>query len=186
MKPKGRVIRREWITRSLVQANPDTLFVFGDNMARRGRGGQAAQMRGEPNAIGVPTKWRPARDEGAYFSDADATLPEVRSAIIGAFQVMREALDAGRDVVIPAAGLGTERADLERRAPRIYRAIQARIEALTKAGQQTGKQCSKCTRWDRAYVRQGTDDGDCSLFNLPTPAWAGAECDEFIDAYAAA
>ena len=67
----GRIIRLASITRALVRSKPGTIFVFGDNMEGRGYGGQAAAMRGEPNAIGVPTKWRPQRDERAYFRDED-------------------------------------------------------------------------------------------------------------------
>ena len=115
----------------MVRAQPDRLFVFGDNIERRGFGGQAAAMRGEPNAIGVPTKWKPERGQDAYFTDADADLFQVRDAIITAFQQMEAALAAGRDVVIPADGLGTGLADLPTRAPRIYRAIERRIANLT-------------------------------------------------------
>ncbi|MDE2344609.1 MAG: hypothetical protein KGL63_14685, partial [Betaproteobacteria bacterium] len=108
----GRVLRLKNISRSMVRADRGTLFVFGDNIARAGHGGQAAAMRGEPNALGVPTKWRPGRAEADYFTDADADLVQVRDPIILAFQAMREALAAGRNVVIPADGLGTGLADL--------------------------------------------------------------------------
>ena len=126
----GRVLRLKHISRAMVQADRDTLFVFGDNIARVGRGGQAAAMRGEPNTLGVPTKWRPGLAETDYFTDADADLAQVRDPIILAFYAMREALSAGRNVVIPADGLGTGLADLPQRAPRIHRAIEARIRAL--------------------------------------------------------
>lgn len=127
----GKVIRVGRITRAMVQADRNAVFVFGDNMARKGLGGQAAEMRGEPNAIGVPTKWRPSRDEAAYFTDDDSGLFQVREAIDSAFQAMQDALRGGRNVVIPADGLGTGLADLPRRAPVIHRAIEARIRALS-------------------------------------------------------
>jgi len=44
------------ITRQMLRAEPGTLWVFGDNLQRKGLGGQAKEMRGEPNAIGIPTK----------------------------------------------------------------------------------------------------------------------------------
>ncbi len=62
----------KYITRTIVQENPDILYVFGDNMTGTGYGGQAAQMRGEVNAVGVPTKWRPDNNEG---SASDRTPP---------------------------------------------------------------------------------------------------------------
>jgi hypothetical protein len=126
----GKVLRLKHVSRAMVQADRKTLFVFGDNIARVGLGGQAAAMRGEPNTLGVPTKWRPGRAEADYFTDADADLVQVRDPIVHAFHHMREALLAGRNVVIPADGLGTGLADLPRRAPRIHRAIEARISAL--------------------------------------------------------
>jgi len=69
--PFGKIRREKYITRAMVRAKPRTMFVFGDNMARSGFGGRAKEMRGEPNAVGIPTKWRPAKDEAAYFKDAD-------------------------------------------------------------------------------------------------------------------
>jgi hypothetical protein len=127
---RGRVIRLRRITRAMVQADRDTIFVFGDNIERRGLGGQAKEMRGEPNTIGVPTKWGPDRRESAYFTDSDQFYPGVRNAIDKAFRQIREALDAGRNVVIPADGLGTGLAELPIRAPELHAMIEAAIEGL--------------------------------------------------------
>jgi hypothetical protein len=124
---RGKVIRLKHITREMVQADGSTVYVFGDNMKRIGYGGQAAAMRGEPNTIGVPTKWYPSMLAGSYFTDADWLNDKVALAIHYAFRSMRAFLDAGRDVVIPADGLGTGLAELPRRAPRIHRAIEERI-----------------------------------------------------------
>jgi hypothetical protein len=52
----GKIIRVARITREMVQADRNTVYVFGDNVARHGLGGQAKAMRGEPNTIGVSTK----------------------------------------------------------------------------------------------------------------------------------
>ncbi len=65
------IIREPRITRQMVREHPDRLFVFGDNLARVGYGGQAREMRDEPNAVGIPTKKLPTMTEGAFFSDAD-------------------------------------------------------------------------------------------------------------------
>lgn len=53
---KHRIERMRHISRAYVRANRDKLFLFGDNLERRGFGGQAAAMRAEPNAVGIPTK----------------------------------------------------------------------------------------------------------------------------------
>lgn len=127
---RGRVIRLQKITRILVQSDRDSWFVFGDNMIRRGLAGQAAAMRGEPNTIGVPTKWAPERRPAAYFSDNDRLNPAVCQAIRAAFGKMRAALANGRNVVIPADGLGTGLAELPTRAPKLHAMIEAAIASL--------------------------------------------------------
>ena len=118
-----------------------TLFVFGDNMARAGFGGQAKEMRGEINAVGIPTKWRPARDEGAYFADADFELTRdgdgwaldtspVQKAIDAAFDQLEAHRKAGGSVVWPTDGVGTGLAALQTRAPAIYAYIAFRRDRL--------------------------------------------------------
>jgi hypothetical protein len=53
------IIYQKFIRRQDLRNNRDKFYVFGDNMQRIGYGGQARDMRGEPNAIGAVTK--PAR-----------------------------------------------------------------------------------------------------------------------------
>lgn len=64
---KHKIERMQFITREYVRANRDKLFLFGDNLERRGLGGQAAAMRDEPNAIGIPTKKSPSYKNAAFF-----------------------------------------------------------------------------------------------------------------------
>ncbi len=128
----SKIIRPTRITRHMVKQDPQTVFVFGDNMEGRGRGGQAAEMRGEPNTIGVPTKWRPGREERDYFTDNDLKDRDVWYAIHGAFQRIRNALVDGRDVAIPVDGLGTGLAELPKRAPKMHAMIEEAILSLHK------------------------------------------------------
>ncbi len=53
------VIRQTWITREDLRANPDIIYVYGDNVAREGQRGLARQMRHEPNAHAVSISWGP-------------------------------------------------------------------------------------------------------------------------------
>ena len=46
-------------TRKDIQADRSKVYIFGDNFARYGRGGQARECRGELNCIGIPTKRSP-------------------------------------------------------------------------------------------------------------------------------
>lgn len=140
----GRVIRQAWITEADMAAHPDSRYLFGDNMAGSGLGGQAKVMRGKPNAIGIPTKWAPSMREGSFFRDADIEHGSpVKRAIDRAFGEAVTALSQGRTIVIPEAGLGTDRAELPLRAPAVYRYILAWMKALdllagpTQAGETT-------------------------------------------------
>lgn len=125
-------IREErFVTRDMLRAAPDTLFVFGDNMKERGLGGQAREMRGEPNAIGIPTKWRPSNDIDAFFIDTD--MPAVQGLIDERFSRIEAHLIKGGEVIWPSAGIGTGLADLRSRAPRIYAYIENRRAALARS-----------------------------------------------------
>lgn len=129
----GRVVRVSLFDRARVSADPDTLYVFGDNLERRGQGGQAV-IRGLPNAVGVPTKRRPSMDEDAFFADAD--LREVQPLIDAAFARLHRHLAHGGTIAWPADGVGTGRARLTERAPTIARYIALRVRALLAASGQ--------------------------------------------------
>jgi hypothetical protein len=114
----------EWYTREQIQGHSDILFVFGDNFARKGFGGQAKECRGEPNAIGIATKRVPTWNGYLRDDDFDAW----NDANSDAFLQIEEALKAGEIVVFPSAGLGTGLAQLEQRAPKIWAELQKWIE----------------------------------------------------------
>ena len=117
------------ITRAYVRANPNRIFLFGDNLERKGFGGQAAAMRGEPNAVGIPTKKKPSRSPDAYFTDTE--FEQNKFAIDIAFETLAKAIsDSTTAIVIPTDGLGSGRAQLRRKAPRTFAYLQSRLEAL--------------------------------------------------------
>lgn len=126
---KHKVERMQYITREYVRANRNKLFLFGDNLERRGFGGQAAAMRREPNAIGIPTKKSPSYRDDAFFSDDE--FEQIKASIDAAFaEIMRAITDSIRVIVIPSDGLGTGRAQLERRAPRTFAHLQKRLTEI--------------------------------------------------------
>jgi hypothetical protein len=125
------VVFERYVTRSMLRARPADLFVFGDNLEEYGMGGQAAEMRGEPNAVGLPTKRRPTREPQAYCTDAD--LPRIQRAAAPKLAHLRTHLTAGGTVVWPQAGIGTGRADLATCAPAIaawYTGVLAELRTL--------------------------------------------------------
>jgi len=116
---------REWITRRMLRDEPDKLFVFGDNMERKGLGGQAKEMRGEPNAVGIPTKRAPSMEPSAFLSDDD--FGEWLVAVEGDKERLFEHIGT---IVWPKAGIGTGLARLEETAPRISHAIDVLQEII--------------------------------------------------------
>lgn len=117
---------RDYITRQMLRDEPDTLFVFGDNMQRTGFGGQAKEMRGEPNAVGIPTKKSPSMRPEAFFSDYD--LAAWRLAAVGDVRRLRNHKGT---IIWPKYGIGTGRARLRHHAPKIMDAIDALKEELS-------------------------------------------------------
>lgn len=109
---------QDYITRADLRANPDHIYVFGDNLARIGYGGQAREMRGEFNAIGIPTKRSPSE----YLSDAD--YEEVVWDWHETFGILTGYLFQSTTVVWPRAGIGTGLADLKNRAPRLWHRLE--------------------------------------------------------------
>lgn len=107
------------IIRGDLQRAPRTLWVFGDNMLRQGMGGQAKEMRGEPNAVGVPTKWAPGTSDDDYFNPGDLYDLKVSRRFAEEFAVIAKFIEMGLDVCLPEAGVGTGLAKLEKRAPNI-------------------------------------------------------------------
>lgn len=55
------------VTKELLDANPNLVFVFGDNTFRVGQGG-AAVLRYHPQAIGFITKIRPDYNDDSFYT----------------------------------------------------------------------------------------------------------------------
>lgn len=62
------------VTEDLLNSEPRSFFVFGDNLLRKGLGG-AAKLRNHPNAIGFMTKKAPTNDQGACFTPEEYAKP---------------------------------------------------------------------------------------------------------------
>ena len=114
--------------REQIKAAPDTLYIFGDNFERKGFGGQAAEARGEPNAVGIPTKRAPSMRPDAFMTDADLERLQAEARL--ALDRLRRHLDAGGDVVMPEAGIGTGLAQMATRAPACWAWLCAELRSL--------------------------------------------------------
>lgn len=109
------------VTRPMVRINRHAVFVFGDNFMRQGLGGQAKEMRGEPNAIGIATKIRPGMEVGDFFHDCDRD----KAILVEDLRKVTAALKEGKIVVVPSDGLGTGLSRLPTKAPMLYQILYA-------------------------------------------------------------
>lgn len=124
----GTVVIARRYTQELLLRFPEDRFAFGDNALRQGTGGQAAACRGMPNAVGIITKHAPSRAVQAYLRDAD--FMRIESANLPAWFALMNHLREGGRIWLPRDGIGTGLAELDRRAPRIFASIQAKLAEL--------------------------------------------------------
>lgn len=123
------------ITREYVQQNPDKIFVYGDNELREGYGGQAKEMRGEPNTVGIVTKKKPYMTDDSFFNDNE--FEENKVKINEGIKEIIQHLKAGKTVVFPINVPGSGLSQLEMRAPKTfsflmdtYRALRAYVNTI--------------------------------------------------------
>jgi hypothetical protein len=128
------VISQKFIYRSDLKSNPEVKYLYGDNTQRRGLGGQAKEMRGEPNAIGIATKVTPTGGINAFFSDAE--FDKFSEVIITDFMPAYTHVLKGGIVVVPEDGLGTGLSELPTRAPKLAIYVDYWIEGLKRAGEE--------------------------------------------------
>lgn len=124
--------------RQTVARDTKCVYLFGDNLADAASGyvlsRTQAVIRGLPNAIGIPTKKTRGTDPNAYFTDKELTW--------FAFLVdvaIHKALESGKDIVIPADGIGTGKAQLKERAPECYECLVNRLNYLVKVAREQNK-----------------------------------------------
>lgn len=92
--------------------HPTTYYLFGDNLNQKGEAGQAV-IRGEPNAVGIPTKVWPARSPVSYFNDKDFEYNTSR--MVSALETVPD----GSKVIVHL-GIGSGRAQMPMKAPKTY------------------------------------------------------------------
>lgn len=127
-----RVERPKWITREDVRKNRRKAFLFGDNYQERGYGGQAREMRGEPNSFGVPTKKAPSNLPDAFFYSDE--WPDHKRALDARFDLLKMIISGTgcEAVVIPADGLGTGLSRLEETCPEALEYLEKMYNTIEK------------------------------------------------------
>ena len=127
------VLIQSWIEREDLRRNPEVLYVFGDNVARKGFGGQAKAMRGEPNAVGVRTKNSPLMARTAFFTDDPDDVETQNRLIDQDFVRLFAHVKTGGIVVWPADGVGTGLSALPKHSPTTYAHIEEKLASLIRA-----------------------------------------------------
>lgn len=119
-------------TRKEVAEQTDKVFLFGDNTDDRLNthyvpSSTQAVIRGLPNAIGIDTKKDRSTNTSSYFTDADFDVfkQQVDEAI-------QKAKNSGKTIVIPADGIGTGKAMLKEKAPKLFEYLQQELKKLEK------------------------------------------------------
>jgi hypothetical protein len=123
------VLFQKKVDREDLIRNRSALYVFGDNVRRVGMGGQARAMRGEPNAVGVATKYSPS----VYFSEGPGEVLAQNRILDEDMKPLFEHVKGGGIVIWPADGIGTGLAELDRRAPSTAAYLQQKLAALLRA-----------------------------------------------------
>lgn len=118
------LVTQKRVYRSDLRANPDVLYIFGDNEALFGMGGQAGEMRGEPNAIGVATLAAPGEFWNATDTDRQCSVLDAD------LKRASEAIADGKIVIFPEDGIGTGIAEMDQRAPATFRHLQIQIAMM--------------------------------------------------------
>ncbi len=137
------IIRQHRIYRVDIQANPHLLYLFGDNLDRQGMGGQAGEMRGEPNSFGIATKRSISHSfPDDYFHDhEDDVIDIINKEFISLYSKMFEYRSSGfgmsdnvkdvyQGIVIPSEGLGTGLSRMPELAPKALAHLDAKLDEL--------------------------------------------------------
>ncbi|MGI8543293.1 MAG: DUF488 family protein, N3 subclade, partial [Aridibacter sp.] len=141
----------ERITREDVRINKDKIFLFGDNLAGKGFGGQAKEMRGEENSRGIPTKKAPNNNHGSFFTDKEFAVN------IKAVDEAFGKIPPNKTIVIPKAGIGTGLAKLAENAPQTFAYLNKKF-AEVGFDNQTGKKILSASKDENKVVVQNTSE----------------------------
>lgn len=90
----------QFITAEYLEQNPNHIFVFGDNLDRRGTGG-AAVLRHYPNTYGFVTKKRPTYNYSDFY-----TIDEYRLVYEAELVKLIEQIKANPDKLFLISKLG--------------------------------------------------------------------------------
>ena len=136
---KIEIFKGNW-TLDDVENNLDKIFVFGDNNARIGKGGQAI-IRNLPNTIGIRTKKGPSKKPAAFYKDSEFELNS-KNILEDILEIKKEALD-GSTIVFSDGGYGTGLASLKKKAPKTFEYLCLQLKEHFNFNNENGKKWHK-------------------------------------------
>ena len=129
----------EILSVEMCENNPSFLFVFGDNLLKKGKKGQAI-IRDCKNAFGVPTKRLPSMDVGSFFSDKQDEYDVVKNKLI---YLYNEHLK-GKTIILPENQIGSGLANISKNSPLINKLISRFYEKAKEEINQQNKMGMSC------------------------------------------
>jgi len=122
-------------SRQQVVSQTNKIFLFGDNTNDRTVTKYVPSMtqaviRGLPNAIGIDTKRNRGTSTDSYLTDND--FEWFKNHVDTQIQLAK---NSGKIIVIPTDGIGTGKAMLKEKAPKLFEYLQQELNKL-KGGQQ--------------------------------------------------
>jgi len=113
---KIEIFNGDW-TLNDVKKQSDKIFVFGDNNARVGKGGQAI-IRDLSNSVGIRTKKGPSKKPAAYYNDNEFESNK-KNILEDILNVKRIAIE-GNTIIFSSGGYGTGLSSLKEKAPKTF------------------------------------------------------------------
>lgn len=116
--------------RQQVASQTDKVFLFGDNTNDRTvtkyiPSVTQAVIRGLPNAIGIDTKKDRGTSANSYLTDSDFNW--FKNHVDTQIQIAK---NSGKTIVLPADGIGTGKAMLKEKAPKLFEYLQEQLKNL--------------------------------------------------------
>jgi hypothetical protein len=124
------IIYQNLYNRDVISKEIDKVFLFGDNtydrtVSKHIPTSTQAVIRGLSNAIGIDTKKTRYTDHTAYLSDNDFEWFKTHVDT-----QIKEAIDSGKTIVIPSAGIGTGKSKLKEKAPICFDYLSKKLNIL--------------------------------------------------------
>lgn len=116
---------KEFYSLEWCKLEPNTLFLFGDNLTHKGKRGQAI-IRDEENSLGIITKKYPSNYSTSFFTDND--YEEFKDILDRKLDVLTTHLQSGNfDKIICNENIGAGLAKLDILAPKCYEYLMVQL-----------------------------------------------------------